>query len=179
MPRRKLAPDKLAKANIAFKALEVIALMRADGKLDDSKACIQIGGITVNDFRAWVVNHQDSLMQIQELVKQEEINQMLRLALVGSQIMDKVITDGLAAATFPLDRLAILQYVEGRVGVLQERYQPQPITNSDLLVGPQTEEMSSRFVGVDSQVETDGSVTVRITPGKIIELPPEKKEGGN
>ena len=155
------------------KALEVLRLLHDNPRMTQEKACANVG-ISPPTYRKWIATQDDALVTFEEVLQEVERVEYSRLLIVKNAMTDKLINSALRDDVSVTERIKALQYVEGRLDELGNRYHTVDIdVEKDLLNGP------TRQLGVSQSLDrvnvevSNNEVVVRVKdPPQIVDVDP-------
>jgi hypothetical protein len=149
--------------------LEVIGGTPVEKALDDAK-------ISKSTYYRWLPKAKEVKEVLDEAKQAIELQSYHDIVATKNRVLTQLLKDGLAPLTEPKDRLAILQYLDGRSDLLRERNRPESEI-PDFLDGPKLESAESRIVGsgmFDLSISKEGDeITIKQKPADVIDVTPE------
>jgi hypothetical protein len=147
-----------------------------------------LAGMTVKDalkdadmsertYYRWLPKAKETKEILDQAKQEMELLAYHDIVATKNRVLVQLLTDGLAPLTEPKDRLAILQYLDGRSDLLRERNRPESEI-PDFLDGPNLEPAESRILGggvFDLTVNKEGDeITIKQKPPQVIDITPEE-----
>jgi hypothetical protein len=131
-------------------------------------------GISERTYYRWLPRAVEAKEILDTAKREVELTGYHDIVATKNRILTQLLKDGLAPLTEPKDRLAILQYLDGRADLLRERNRPESDI-PDFLDGPVTEPAESRVLGggvFDVTIKKD-QVTIKANQPEIIDITPK------
>lgn len=149
--------------------LDVLTGTPVEKALDDHN-------ISKSTYYRWLPRAKETKEILDQAKQEMELLAYHDVVATKNRILQQLIKDGIAPITEPKDRLAILQYLDGRADLLRERNRPESEI-PDFLDGPKLESAESRILGggvFDLTINKDGDeITIKQKPADVIDVTPE------
>lgn len=162
----------VTEASLRQKTAEVYFLWSSGMSIGN--ACKAIG-LSKRQYYYWLPRSEDLIRSLL-LANQEIYKEELAMILTSRpEVLEKVIDDALSPDILPIDRLAILQHLEVRSDILNERVRPPSGGDLASVIGtPLLKPGTSRFAGRDLEIaETeDGALVISARQPDVIDITP-------